>query len=371
LSVGRGAVAALGAVAVALGCSGRHDLLAATDSTSGGDATTSSTSSTSSSASGGAGHGGAGGHGGGATATGGGGAGAGGAGTGGADAGPPGPTTLTIVNGVNDYASVRLCFLGHPGGEGGGAAPWPQGGLPFAKAHEASIASVIPASVDVRPTVLAGDLAQTLGMTCDEILAAPPDGVRAAALPIVPKSAFTSGKSLVMVALGCLGGPDHVDASMKLGCGDAYTPVTPTASLAVVAVSRASDPSHVGLQVVHASLALPMVDVRINPGTDGAAPWQVASSVSLGSVDPVPPFADLDVVAFGALDKAFLSTHAPGDSTPTSATPFGPLLAAAGLEGKDFVDGAGFALVAVGGYPGVQPPPWWHALTYAVIRTAP
>ncbi len=366
------AVAGIG-VALAAGCSNRHDLLAASDSSGAGGAaaTTTSTATTTGSA-GGGGYGGAGGQpGGGGTTSSSATGGAGGAGGSAVDAGPPGPTTLTIVDGVADYPSVRLCLIGHPGGENGDAPPWPAGGLPFAHAEAVDVTDVIPAGVDVRPTVIAGDLAKTLGKTCSAILAAPPEGVVTAALPVVPRSAFTSGKSLVMVPMGCLGGPAHVDASMKLACGDAYGPDAPTASLALVAVYHAADPGHVSLQVVHADLALPMVDVRVTPGTDGAAPWQVASSLSLGSVGPVPPFDDLDQVAYGALDKAFLSTHAPGDSTPTSATPIAPLLAQAGLDATDFVDGAGFALVAIGGYPGVQPAPWWHGLTYAVIRTAP
>lgn len=364
--------ASLFCLAIAAGCTSRHDLLAASDPTGTGGATTASTST---GGSGGAGHGGGaagqGGAGGGTTTGSGAAGGTGGAGGGAKDAGPPGPTALTVVNGINDYASVRVCFLGSPGGENGGAMPWPAGGLPFGHAQAVDLASVIPAEVDVRPVVLAGDLAQTVGKTCAELLAATPPGVVATALPIVPKSAFVSGKSLIMVPLGCLGGPTHVDAAQALACGSSYSVDTPTASLAVVAASRAVNPGRVSLQVVHANAALPTVDVRVTPGADGAAPWQLASGLSLGSVGPVPPFTELDRIGYGKLDQATLTTLAPGDSTPTSATLIAPLLAQAGIDAADFADGAGFTLVAVGGYPGLAAGPWWHALTYAVIRTVP
>jgi hypothetical protein len=366
----------MAAAALFFGCKGRHDVLATSDTGTGagggtaaggagGGATGHGGSSTS-------GHGGAGGQitGGGGTGT----TGSGGAGVGGADAGPPGPTTLTVVAGVNDYPSLRLCFLGYPGGENGDAQPWPAGGLPFGHGQAVDVAKDLPAGVDVRPWVIAGDLAQAAGKTCGALLGAPdggPPGLVTMALPVVPKSAFTSGRSLLLVPMGCLGGPTHVDASQTLACGASYAPDAPTASLAVVAMSRAVDPAHVGLQVVHADVAMPEVDVRVTPGLDGAAPWQVAPSLSLGSIGPAPPFTQLDAATYGSLDKAKVTTHNPGDPTPTSATLVAPLLAQAGLSAKDFADGSTFTLVAVGGYPGMPAGPWWQALTYAVVRAAP
>src|SRR5687768_8105587 len=86
---------------------------------------------------------------------------------------PAGPTALTIVNGVNDYDAVRLCFVPYPGGDGADQSPWPnQGGIQFAASMVVSpIAGVIPAKSDVRTYVIAGDLAKTTGKTCAEVFA--------------------------------------------------------------------------------------------------------------------------------------------------------------------------------------------------------
>lgn len=365
------AIALALALLAAPACSGRHDLLAASDTATGGDGSGGATAATTGSG---------GGHAGGAAVGGGFGGDTTGSSTGGAagaggglatDAGPPPPTTLTLVNGLVDYPSVRLCFVGHPNGEGAKAAPFPPGGLPFGHAQAADIATTVPPGVDVRPTAITGDLSKVVGQSCEAILAAPPAGVVTAALPIVPRSVFTSGKAVVLATVGCAGGPGHDDGTSKLGCGDGYAPEAPTATLAIVGVSRVSVPKKVGFQVVHADLAMPSVDVRITPGTDGAAPWQVASSLSFGSVSPTPPFSELDAIGYGSIDKALVTTLAPNDSTPTSATLLGPLFAQAGLDASALADGSSFALVAVGGYPGVQPPAWWRGLTYAVVRTAP
>src|SRR5690242_16122543 len=73
-----------------------------------------------------------------ATSSGSGGSGAGGAGgddgAGGGVVEPSGPTQLTIVNGVNDYDAIRLCFVPYPDGDGSEVSPWPAGaqGLTFA-----------------------------------------------------------------------------------------------------------------------------------------------------------------------------------------------------------------------------------------------
>jgi hypothetical protein len=61
----------------------------------------------------------------------------------------------------------------------------------------------------------------------------------------------------------------------------------------------------------------------------------------------------------------------PGTTYATSNTPGSEILANGNVSKADFVGGLGFALVAVGGYPGVAPGAWWHKLTYALIRSEP
>src|SRR5262245_43478797 len=91
-----------------LGCSRDHSLLAADpDITSAASAAS--------------GTGGGGGGGGGEGGAAGGGGGAGGAAP---VVEPPGPTRLTLVNGIVDYDAVRICFLPYPD-SGQPAMPWP------------------------------------------------------------------------------------------------------------------------------------------------------------------------------------------------------------------------------------------------------
>lgn len=336
--------------ALGQGCSGSHNQLGVDDTTSssttsgtggaGGDAATSSSTS--------------------------------GTGAGGVDAGPPGPTELTIVNGVADYNAIRICFMPYP--EGPGGMPWPAaaGGLAFAGARVIDrIDQVIPPDVDVRPHVIAGDLAETAGKSCDEILALNEPALLVAPLAVLPAPVFASGESVLLVPTGCLGGPGHTDPGEVLGCGLNYTENTPTAGLVALGMSRQAAPGAVSLQVVHASAAMNVVDVGITPGFDASPESRLAVELSVGAIDPDPPFAGLTFAELGILGQVKLKTYNPGDPYPTSAVLFQSVFANDGLGESDVVNGEAFVLVAVGGHPGLPAGPWWNAHTYVMVRADP
>jgi hypothetical protein len=288
------------------------------------------------------------------------------------DAGPPGPTELTIVNGVADYDAIRICFMPYP--EGPGGMPWPSTttGLAFAGSRVVDrIDQVLPSDVDVRPHVLAGDLAVTAGKSCDEILALNEPALIVAPLAVLPAPVFTSGKSVLLVPNGCLGGPGHTDPGETLGCGLNYTENTPTPGLVALGMSRQTAPGAVSFQVVHASAPMPVVDVGITPGFDAAPESKLSVSLSLGAIDPQPPFAGLDFAELGILGQVKLKTYNPGDPYPTSAVLLQSVFANDGLGEPDVVNGEGLVLVAVGGYPGVPAGPWWNAHTYVMVRADP
>jgi hypothetical protein len=300
-------------------------------------------------------------------------------GAGGEDAGPPGPTTLTIVNGVADQDAIRLCFLPYPDGDPA-VLPWPSAvsGLAFAAAEVVDPpADLVPEGVDVRPYVVAGDLDASAGLTCAEILAAAetdPDAggaLRVAALPVLPASVFASGRSVLFVATGCLGGPGHTDATETLGCGTAYTATSPTPGLVVLGMAKDTDPDRPTLQVVNASSSMPAVDVELTPGFSGAIPRGFATSLAPGSIGPSPPFDEVARADLGVLADVKLTTYMPASTYPTSVTLLGSVFANGGLGAEELVDGEALAFVAVGGYPGVTPPAWWHALTYVMVRADP
>ncbi len=368
---GRAAVLGLvlGAGAMAGGaCSGNHSGLGVDDGTTGAGGATTATSGTGTTSSTTA------------TMT----TGAGGAGGEPFDAGPSGPTKLTIVNGVNDYAAIRLCFLPYPAGDPA-AVPWPAdpAGLGFARTVVVDpIADVIPLGSDVRPTLLAGDLSLTAGKTCAEILASgggaggagggapasPPLAI--VDLPVLPASVWDSGKSLLLVPYGCVGAPDHTSPSQQLACGMTYSPATPTLGVVVLGMSRITDPDAIALQVAHASAALPTVDVKITPAPD-AVELPIAKSLAVGGAAPVPPFTAVSELTLPQPADAVLKTYYPNDTYPTSAIPLSDAFSHGDLGASDLADGKGFALVAVGGFPGVAAESWWHAMTYVLVRTDP
>lgn len=296
------------------------------------------------------------------------------AGTGGSGGGgivePPGATKLTIVNGVTDYPAVRLCFLP-------GDAPWPAStsGLAFAGSQVvASIAAAIPIDGDVTPWVIAGDLSQTAGKSCTEILAlassaTPP--IIARALAVIPKVVWDSHRSLLMVPNGCLGGPTHDDINAKQACGSGYTPATPTAGVMLAGMSRLPDTGHVSLQVASASTAMPEVDVALLPNLMDAMPQVIVRALTQGGVGPKPPFAVLTVTELGALEGAQIQTYTPQSTFLSSTTTLAEVFANGGPGAAAVANGKSVALVAVGAAPGLPAAQWWHKITFALVEVDP
>jgi hypothetical protein len=291
-------------------------------------------------------------------------------GEGGMDAGPPGPSKLTIVNGIVDYDAVRLCFLPYPAGDPK-AKPWPSDpkGIAFAKAIVVDpIASAIPSGSDVQPIALAGNLAAIANATCDDAITT--SGVASVQLPILPASAFDAHKSVALVTAGCMGGPGHDDATAKLACGMAYAPDQPTATLFAMAMGRASDPSHVGLQVALASAPAPPFDYYVRPGEDMPMDALIAMNLSAGSASAQTLKLKLSDLA--NLSTALIVTKPPNDPmTLTSAVPLSEVFGHGNVMAAQVLNGAHFTLVGVGGYPGVPPAAWWHGFTYALVDGDP
>jgi hypothetical protein len=233
--------------------------------------------------------------------------------------------------------------------------------------------------VDVTPWVVAGNLAAVAGKTCTEILALaqPADGgaappVVAAQLGVIPKAVLaTSQRSLLLVPMGCMGGPGHDAANATTGCGMGYTSQTPTTGVVFLGMSRITDPKKVSLQVVSASVTFPVQDFRLLPSKANAQEVAVAHALPQGAVGPFPPFQGLALADIGPLSTVQIRTYGQGSSTPTSTTMLSDVLAGSAVGTAGFVDGAGLVLVAVGGTPGASAGPFWHKLTYALIKANP
>lgn len=291
-------------------------------------------------------------------------------GTGGIDTGPAGPTALTIVNGINDYPAIRLCFSP-------GETPWPasSAGLAFAASAVVDpISASIPIDGDVTPWAIGGDLSLTQGKTCSEIqalAAADPAKLVAAPLALIPKSVWQSEKSLLLVPYGCLGGPTHDDPNVKSACGTSYSPSTPTATIALASMSRLGDLGHVSLQVAHASAAMGEVDVGLQPNLTNATPHGVVYGLSQGAVGPTPPFALYTAAELGPLDGVQILTYTPNTTQMSSTTLLSSVLANGGVGQDEIENGARLVLVAVGAAPGVPAASFWHALTFTLVKADP
>jgi hypothetical protein len=382
---------------------------------------------------GGGGAGNAGGGGAGLGGAGGGGAGLGGAGGTGGVVEPPGASVITLVNGVSDFDEARFCFV--PTSGGAPTLPWPEaGGLAFAE-HAVFAPDELGGGADVRVVVIVGELSLTEGLDCEGIealaasLAVPPQGgggaggggagmggmsgggtggaggggagtggaggagmggaggaggvggaggavpeppyvppLFARSIAVVPASALDSGKSLALVTAGCAGSFSHL--TEKTGCGLAYSPTSPTVTLVAAPMSRITTPNRLNFQVLDASVPMPASDVRVKASE--AADLPIAFKLTLGDIQPFPPWDALARASLGDLSAAAVRTTLFGNATAvTSETTLTELLTASGLDPAELVDGEPFTLVALGGAPGAAPQAFWKGFRLVVLRSDP
>jgi hypothetical protein len=174
-----------------------------------------------------------------------------------------------------------------------------------------------------------------------------------------------------LVATGCMGGAGHTDPQQSSGCGTGYSATAPTTGVVLLGMSRIVSASHISLQVVNGSVTLPTSDVRMQPSVMGAMEADLAPSLSQGAIGPYPPFDQLAASAYGPLGTVQIRTYSAGTSNQTSSVMLSDVLATSSVGAAGFVDGASLTFIAVGGAPGAQSGPFWHALTYALVKADP
>ena len=286
---------------------------------------------------------------------------------------PNGPPKLTLVNGINDYEAIRFCFLPYPDGGDPPPIPAESAGLAFAKPLVVDPNNpAIPSGQDLWLHVIGGDLSKTAGKNCAELTSgSPPAGVIVASVAVIPASAFTAERSLLLVPHGCIGGPNHTDPIEKLACGETYSPDTPFPGLLAAGMSRLTTPNTISIQAAHAAPGMTAVDLRITPDNQGTMPYLFAAPLTLGEVGPFPPFQQLSRQKIGAVTSIQISTFSPNQAQQSSASSLADALASGGIDQAAFADGEGFTLVAVGAAPGFAAGPFWHALTWTAVRSDP
>lgn len=286
---------------------------------------------------------------------------------------PDGPPKLTIVNGVNDYDAIRLCFLPYPDGGDSPAYPADAKGMAFAASSIVDLNSdVIPKGTDVLLWVIAGSLDKTAGKNCAEITSGNLGmEVMTTPLAVIPATAFEAPRSLLLVPHGCLGGPGHEDMNQAAFCGKTYSVDTPTPGLLAGGMSRIVQDGVLSLQAAHAVAAMPDIDVGILPAVDKAMSEAIAPSLSLGAIGKKPPFREFSKANLGPIGAVNLLTYPPGFGTPSSMTLLQLALDRGGISEADFVDGASYTFVAMGSPPGIAAGAFWHGLTWTAVKADP
>ena len=286
---------------------------------------------------------------------------------------PDGPSKLTIVNGVNDYDAIRLCFVPYPDFGESPAFPADAKGLAFAAPAVIDLASgFVPAGTDIWLWVIAGNLAATEGKGCAQIITGELGvDVLITPLAVIPRSAFEAPRSLLLVPHGCLGGPGHEHDLETTVCGKDYSISTPTPGLLASGMSRIVESDVLSLQAAHASMAMPEIDIRLLPGAQGGTAGNVAPGLTVGAIGKIPPFREFSKMALGSIGATNILTVPPGYAQPNSTSPLQAALVRGGISEADFKDGSAFTFVAVGSPPSIPKGPFWHELTWTVVRSDP
>lgn len=281
---------------------------------------------------------------------------AGAAGTAGVAGGPPiviepdGPPEFRFLNGVTSAPAIKLCWLA-PGSEAD-APPQPEGStlLYGSSMIPAAPPGVDPAAEALQPHIITGDLGKVGASGCKALLEAPPQGVFVSSLPVLPAATTTAPRSRLAVAVGCAPQGGVVDVNNT--CGTGVDLKAGNLNLVLVDLSRiAPDAGQFGLQVVHASTALPSMRVILAPsGAELTA--TLVPQLSLGQIAPRPPSQGKIDSLFGANVIGAQVRLQDTNGTQLLTFDLGPSLAESGLTADAIAPDAGLVAVILGPKPG-------------------
>jgi hypothetical protein len=342
---------------------------------------------------------------------------------------PPGENVLTVLHGAVDAQRIAFCFARFDAASNSAIQvgdPLPQNGLAFGRRASVSELSERDFASDaLQPFVIAGDLALIEGLDCERAVARAeaeegselrelgaggqageagaggdggesgsagaggssgaggggnagaggttsepplPPKLRVRGLPVLPAGTLAGGRSYLLVAAGCLGGPAFTDPNEQVICGPGYAADAPTLTPILVTLSRLTQFGEVGLQVVHASLATPGFDLRVAPPPDsGAVLTYIASGLTLGKIAPRPPRFGSNDVQLGATRPNYRVDVVMDGTTKSEYWP--SIIARGGSEGLE--NGKTYALVVVGPRADVGAASWWNQAVVTAVPTDP
>jgi hypothetical protein len=325
---------------------------------------------------------------------------------------PPGDNVLTLVNGVVDAPSVRLCFARV---DADGATRELVGDpLPELDYAASTVLSELPgfSFVDdvIEPWVLAGDLSLIEDLDCqaavelaesEEARVVPdPDGeggappssdpetpsLRARAVAALPAGTVDIGRSILLVLTGCIGGLAYADTGLDTdaeadpdaetdpepvqnqACGADYEPESPTLQPIVVKLSREQHFDTIGLQGVHASLPTESLDVRA-ASDDGTVALVFASALRFGAIEPRPADTRFTPEQLG-VDQGNFGLQAVGENgTVAFAETWSHLFTTSGVDAM--FAGRTYTTVFLGSSPFLLKKGWWNRPAFALVDNDP
>lgn len=332
-----------------------------------------------------------------------------------------GDNVLTVVNGVVDAPSVRLCFarVGDNGEtEDFVGAPLPE--LAYAGSALLTELEGLSFVEDViQPWVIAGQLSRLKKLNCSDAVAlaqseeakvtpvtpvtppgpqasggqggagqagaageagepaaggAPSGGplefptLRARPLAALPAGTVNIGRSILLVLTGCMGGAaytDHIETSV---CGDGYAPDSPTLEPVVVKLSRVVGFDKIGLQAVHASQPTGTLDVRAS-GDRGEVSLVFASGLGFGSIEPKPASTRFTPFELG-VEKFNFGLQAVDDVGGVAyQEAWSDIFVASGLE--TLVVARTYTAVFLGPDPLLIKEGWWNKSAFTIVDNDP
>ena len=330
------------------------------------------------------------------------------------DVEPKGDNVLTIVNGVIDAPSVRVCFarVGDDGQTGGFVgSPLPELGYGASRVLT-EIDGLSFVDDVIQPWVISGELARLAKLDCRAAVAlaqseeakvtpvasepeavggagsggAAADGdaalagaggsgeplefptLRARPLAAMPAGTVDIGRSILLVLTGCMGGAAYTDRVATAACGAGYTPRTPTLEPVIVKLSRVVGFDTVGLQGVHASQPTGVLDLRVS-GDSGAVSLVFASSVSFGSIAPRPANTRFTPSELGVESFNFGLQAVDASGAVAHQEAWSDILATSGLATP--VAARTYTAIFLGPDPLLLKEGWWNESAFALIDNDP
>ncbi len=285
-----------------------------------------------------------------------------------------GPSVFTFLHGIPNARALRVCFeaqtetgyapTSHP--------PLPEDalGLPFGRAlSQTTLPGVDLEAQAVRPAVYGGALELIDGKQCDQIVE-PPQGVQRATLPAIPAGTLARGRSVLIVAVGCLGGLPYEQEVVEFVCGSGFVPDEGNAGLLVASMERTPLKQGMGTQVFAASLGSGLLSVD-HVAASTAETRTIVRDLAAGKIAPRPPSKELSLQSLGTSPgDNLLRVYVDNSPDPSVVTLLSDALGRGGLSVDGLQDGSNYTIVLVGPRPGLEGD-WFKPHDVVMIPSAP